>query len=54
MKFRGDGASAGHCIIQLVVALALLAAAGRGKWINWRLSGPASRCWLSAANSPPA
>ena len=28
MKFRGDGASAGHCIIQLVVALALLAAAG--------------------------
>jgi len=28
MKLRGDGASAGHCIIHLVVALALLAAAG--------------------------
>lgn len=28
MKLRGDGASAGHCIIEFVVALALLAAAG--------------------------
>ena len=28
MKFRGDGVSAGHHIIQFVVALALLAAAG--------------------------
>lgn len=28
MKFRGDGTSAGHCIVHLVIALALLAAAG--------------------------
>ena len=28
MKLRSDGASAGHCIIHLVVALALLVAAG--------------------------
>lgn len=28
MKLRGDGAPSGHCIVQLVVALALLAAAG--------------------------